>query len=176
MWEKTANIKGPVDTSTSWQINGNTGTNPEISGASGSFLGTKDAKDLVFATNNIEVIRIKSSGNVGISQSSPLAKFHVNGDLYLGSAGSILKGIAKGTFTFLGESIAPGSAVKKNISLGRVSLESVITVSPNQELPDGVTVSYVRGISTNQIEVKLYNSSTNIVVLPDVVFNAVIIN
>ncbi|MFD1630456.1 hypothetical protein [Pseudopedobacter beijingensis] len=176
LWEKTANIKGPVDTSTSWQINGNAGTKPEISGTAGSFLGTKDAKDLIFATNNVEVIRITSSGNVGVSQTSPQAKLHVNGDVYLGSAGSILKGIAKGTFTFTGESIAAAAAFKKTITLGRANLESVITVSPNQELPDGVSVSYVRGIGTNQIEVKLYNAGPNAVVLPDIVFTAVIVN
>lgn len=176
VWEKTANIKGPVDISTSWQINGNTGTNPAFSGTGGSFLGTKDEKDLIFAANNLEVIRIKSSGNVGISQISPQAKLHVNGDVYLGTAGSVLKGIAKSTFTFPGESIAPASASKKIIALGRANLESVITISPNQELPDGVIISYVRGAGTGQIEVKLYNSSTNVVVLPDVVFYAVIIN
>lgn len=45
-----------------WGFIGNTGTNPLT-----NFIGTTDAKDLVFKTNNTEQLRITSSGNlVGI--------------------------------------------------------------------------------------------------------------
>lgn len=42
-----------------WSLTGNAGTTPGT-----NFIGTTDAKDLVFKTNNSERIRIKSGGNV----------------------------------------------------------------------------------------------------------------
>ena len=57
---------------TEWKLLGNAGT---IAGT--NFLGTTDAIDLVFKTNNAEQARILSSGNVGIGTSSPGDKLEV---------------------------------------------------------------------------------------------------
>ncbi len=56
----------------SWFLAGNSSTNP-----ANNFIGTTDAQDLVFRTNNIERARIESSGNFGIGTSNPHAKLHV---------------------------------------------------------------------------------------------------
>jgi hypothetical protein len=56
----------------SWNSNGNTGTNPST-----NFMGTTDAKDLIFKTNNTERLRINSGGRVGIGTSSPQEMLHV---------------------------------------------------------------------------------------------------
>lgn len=57
-----------------WRTLGNTGTT-----AATNFLGTTDAIDLVFRTNNTEKMRIESAGNVGIgSVPGASAKLHVN--------------------------------------------------------------------------------------------------
>lgn len=58
---------------------------------------------LVFATNNLERVRIDSNGNMGINTTSPISKLNVNGDIYIngyfvsptyytGALGSILSG------------------------------------------------------------------------------------
>ena len=52
-----------------WSLTGNAGTT-----AGTNFLGTTDAIDLVFKTNNTEWVRILSTGNVGIGTSTPGAK------------------------------------------------------------------------------------------------------
>jgi hypothetical protein len=44
-----------------WRTTGNAGTS-----AANNFIGTTDAIDLVFRTNNSEKMRIQSGGNVGI--------------------------------------------------------------------------------------------------------------
>lgn len=56
----------------SWNTTGNSGTNPST-----HFIGTTDSQPLVLKSNNIEGIRIKSNGNVGIGATSPDAKLHV---------------------------------------------------------------------------------------------------
>jgi hypothetical protein len=56
-----------------WLLSGNDGTDPAL-----DFLGTTDAEDLVFKTNNSENLRITSLGNVGVGITSPLEKLHVS--------------------------------------------------------------------------------------------------
>lgn len=58
----------------SWALTGNSGTT-----AGTNFVGTTDAVDLVFKTNNTEFMRITSAGNVGIGTASPNTLVDVNG-------------------------------------------------------------------------------------------------
>ena len=60
--------------STAWDLVGNFGTTSAT-----NFLGTTDAQDLVFRTNNAEKMRILSNGNVGIGISNPTLLFEVRG-------------------------------------------------------------------------------------------------
>lgn len=59
--------------SAAWDLLGNAGTTPAT-----NFLGTTDAQDLVFRTNNSENVRINISGNVGIGSTSDVARLYVN--------------------------------------------------------------------------------------------------
>lgn len=58
---------------TAWDLLGNAGTNPTT-----NFLGTTDAQDLVFRTNNVENVRVNIDGNVGIGTTSNAARLYVN--------------------------------------------------------------------------------------------------
>ncbi|MFB9078940.1 hypothetical protein ACFFWB_16275 [Flavobacterium procerum] len=49
----------------SWQINGNTGTNASV-----NFLGTTDAKDFITKTTDTERMRVSANGNLQIGTSS----------------------------------------------------------------------------------------------------------
>lgn len=62
----------PGTASDSWLIGGNAGTN-----ASTNFLGTTDNVDLVFRTNDVEEMRIKANGSVGIGTSTPVSLLHL---------------------------------------------------------------------------------------------------
>jgi len=57
---------------TSWSNLGNAGT---VTGT--NFIGTTDAIDFVTKTNNAEVMRVASAGNVGIRTTSPTAALHL---------------------------------------------------------------------------------------------------
>lgn len=69
-----------------WGLFGNTGTSPLT-----NFLGTIDSTDLVIKSYNLERMRIKANGRVGIGTTNPLAEFHVNnvnGVLFTGTFGT----------------------------------------------------------------------------------------
>ncbi len=59
-----------------WSLTGNAST---IAGT--NFIGTTDAKDMIFKTNNTESMRILSGGNVGIGITSPTEILHILGRL-----------------------------------------------------------------------------------------------
>jgi hypothetical protein len=59
--------------SADWTLTGNAGTT-----AGANFLGTTDAQDLVFKTNNTEYMRILTTGEVGINTPAPVLSLQVN--------------------------------------------------------------------------------------------------
>ena len=63
-----------------WKLAGNSGSNPGT-----DFLGTTDNQPLVLKTNNNEVIRVDTAGNVGIGTTSPAATLNVKGSGIIGS-------------------------------------------------------------------------------------------
>jgi len=72
-----------------WHLLGNGGTNPAV-----NFIGTTDAKGLVFKTNKTERMRILSNGRVGIGTNTPLALLNVpvNGNVTLTTTDNFLLG------------------------------------------------------------------------------------
>ena len=68
-WEK-------INTGTinAWELGGNNGTNP-----ANDFIGTADATDLVFRTDNTERMRITSDGSIGIGTNLPSGNLHLHG-------------------------------------------------------------------------------------------------
>ncbi len=67
-----------------WSLTGNAGTNPV-----NNYIGTSDAQDLVFRTNNTERMRILSGGNFGINTNNPTQTLEVaNGNVLLSNTGT----------------------------------------------------------------------------------------
>jgi hypothetical protein len=58
-----------------WSLSGNSGTT-----AGTNFIGTTDAVDLSFKTNNTEKLRVTSAGNVGIGTTSPDSRLVIVSD------------------------------------------------------------------------------------------------
>lgn len=69
----------------SWSHFGNDNTN------SSNFIGTTDSTDFIMKTNNIEFMRIKANGKIGIGTVTPITDFHIdnnNGVLFTGLYGT----------------------------------------------------------------------------------------
>lgn len=85
---------GPTGSSNAWGLKGNSGTIASTAvltlPVSDNFIGTTDSQDLVIATNNLEQMRITSSGNIGIGTQTPRAPLHLQGGNGF---------LAEGTFT-----------------------------------------------------------------------------
>lgn len=73
-WVRILNNIG--DNGEAWLTNGNSGTNPF-----NNFIGTTDNIDLIIRTNNLERIRVKNNGNVGINNINPKERLDVNGKI-----------------------------------------------------------------------------------------------
>jgi hypothetical protein len=84
-----ANLIDNVTPGNPWYLNGNTSnTTPAAPatygtstiGASENYLGTTDANDIVFGTNNIERMRVKlTTGRIGIGTAAPNSLTHITG-------------------------------------------------------------------------------------------------
>jgi hypothetical protein len=125
-WDGARWVSFTGNNSRDWSLNGNTSTNyPALPvtygtstiGATENFLGTTDANDIVFGTNNIERFRVKqTSGFVGIGTANPVYRAHIitptagaiasySENTYLGSAdgtGSYGRAINNGGYGYGG--------------------------------------------------------------------------
>ena len=63
-------IKMYDDNMKGWGLTGNAGTTP-----SSNFIGTADNQDVVFKTNNVEALRIKTNQKIGIGTTNPGADY-----------------------------------------------------------------------------------------------------
>ena len=67
-------IFGFADENSTWNTQGNAGTNPTT-----NFIGTTDSQGFAVKTNNTERIRVAAGGDVGIGTIIPSTKLHVEG-------------------------------------------------------------------------------------------------
>lgn len=158
-WVLSANIKGPVGPTPDnvWVKNGNAGTTP---GTSGDFIGTRDAKDFVMATNLAERLRITSAGNVGIGVFAPSRKLEVNGTARIGVNGTTISNMIKTSTAGTIPIIAAGASQVVTFSVSGAAASSSVMISPSGALPDGLLIAYARVSAAGVVEVKFTNVSS----------------
>ena len=157
-WILSANIKGPIGPTPDnvWVKNGNTGTAP---GTSGDFIGTRDLRDFVVATNLVERLRITSNGNVGIGILSPSRKLDVAGSARIGLGGTTITNIIKTSASGNIPSVAPATTVMVMFTVANANVLSSVAISPSRALPDGLLIAYSRVSASGIVEVKFTNVS-----------------
>nr|WP_294935287.1 tail fiber domain-containing protein [uncultured Flavobacterium sp.] len=78
-WDSTTSTWiGLASSTNDWALTGNSGTVPGT-----NFLGTTDAKDFVFKTNNSERARFTSGGFLGIGTATPAQQLQITGNFRL---------------------------------------------------------------------------------------------
>lgn len=117
-----------------WSLSGNSGTTPGT-----NFLGTKDAKDLIFKTNNIERLRIYGSTTGGLKVGDPINNYILQGNKS-GTGGAI--------------NVQATSSSNSSATIYARNAGTGIGISGNSVSGIGV-----RGASTNSYAV--YGQSTN---------------
>lgn len=98
-----------------WTMNGNSGTSDAI-----NFLGTTDAQDLVFKTNNSEVGRFENGGDLNLAAGTSL---RVGGKNLINSLGT--------SNVHIGDDVASGSTGSGNVAIGRQAGEDLTSGSFN---------------------------------------------
>jgi len=137
-WNNTLSRWIPIGGTNDWSLNGNTGittpADPLINGTSNlaaneNFIGTKDANDVVFATNNIERMRIKSTtGYIGIGEEFPQSKLDVVTDvpgLTAIHARNRYIGNVEGRGIYADASINPGYGIGGHFRGGRIAVDAL---------------------------------------------------
>jgi hypothetical protein len=86
-------VTGLTSNAQSWNLTGNSGTS-----AATNFLGTTDAKPVVFRTNNVERMRILKTGETGIGITNPKSLLHIAAGNFvsLTSSGTVMIGSVTG--------------------------------------------------------------------------------
>lgn len=108
-------------TSDGWGLTGNSGTNANV-----NFIGTTDAQDLTFRTNNIERLRITRKGRLHFSNTS-VAPLYPN--IFLEGGNEITSGVAN---IGIGESaLANIDSGQQNVAMGRNALKATSSGGAN---------------------------------------------
>lgn len=145
--------------SLAWSLIGNTGT------TTSNFLGTTDAKSLVFKTNNAEQMRLTQSGALLIKTTSASGNevLNVNGSFKLGGSGTILTNIIKGTGTISAFTISGvGTTITKTITVTGANTGASVIINPQSSLPDGLVIAYSYVNATNTITVAFVSTLSSI--------------
>jgi len=146
----------------------------------------RDPDDVAFAIGNGDAedrhnsLMIFNNGNVGIYglniNNAPQATLDVSGSVKLGIDGTALTNVVKGSVLLDPPNIPAGGAVKQFLNTGIVSVTPTTAfVSPEDELPDGLVISYAKANAGLSIEIKLYNASGADIDLPQSMFHFILI-
>lgn len=139
-------------TSSLWEYGGN-------SVAALTSLGTSSNFALPIITNNVERMRILTNGNVGIGNTTPAAKLDVNGTFKLGSSGTILSNIIKGTI-----SVPDAGSFSYNVTnivtvnISGITVGNTIILNPRSNLPDGIGIGWTRVSSNGVLSIGITNT------------------
>jgi uncharacterized protein YaiE (UPF0345 family) len=122
---------------------GNAGTNPST-----NFLGTSDNQDLVFRTNNVERLRIGTTGNLGLGTNTPSQRFQVAGGNVSVGGNIIVDTSASGTAGQL-QFLNPARTFQTNFRAGaqtaNISYTLPTTLAAGATVTNGVMMSDASG-------------------------------
>ncbi len=113
---------------TDWSVTGNSSTN-----ASNNFIGTTNAVDFVTRTNNVERMRVSSTGYVGIGTNAPTNALHV----VASSNPLLLSGVQSGATTDSVLTINTTNGIVRYLNTNRFTSNSTWSLTGNANTTAG---------------------------------------
>jgi hypothetical protein len=151
-----------------WSLTGNNATDPAI-----NFIGTIDAKDMVFKTNNTEQLRLTKDGWLGIGTGTPQAALQVKGQVIIDSLNvgniqtdSLLVADATGRIKAVSATrfAAPATVKKSQMVVATTGMATLTTPAPITDASkillfrNGVMINFtVTGTNTIMPEVACHS-------------------
>ncbi|QIE59644.1 hypothetical protein G5B37_08725 [Rasiella rasia] len=133
----------------SWNILGNSGTNP-----SSNFLGTTDAQDIAFRSNNIEKMRLTQLGQLSFTNAS--------NSIFIGTEAGENDNQTDNTNIGLGyRALFNNSNGYDNIAIGRLSLTNNTTGRDNTAIGEEALISNLTGFDNIALGDKLLTALTS---------------
>ena len=137
---------------------GNSGT--------GTFFGSRDyfstyGSDFVLNANsgNYNLFMEGATGNIGLNTSSPAATLDVSGNFKLGSSGTVLTNIIKGSVSITSFSIGvAGTTTTKTVTVTGANTGASVIVSPQSVLANGVAIAFAYVSAANTVKIGFINS------------------
>jgi hypothetical protein len=123
-------------------------------------------KNLLFFTGGTaanERMRINGTGSVGIATTTPQAILDVSGTYKLGSAGTVLTNMIKTNFTFTDNTSFTYSSPTEveNVVVTGANVNATVIVNPRTALPQSVSLSWARVVSTNNVAIGFVNADAS---------------
>jgi hypothetical protein len=120
-------------------------------------------KNLIFFTGGVganERVRIDGNGNVGVATSSPTAKLDVSGTYKLGSSGTVLTNMIKTSITFTDNTsfIYTSPTEVETVTVTGANTDATVIVNPRTALPNSVSLSWARVVSSNTVAIGFVNA------------------
>ena len=129
-----------------------------------------------FYMNESQAYYTGNDFKLGLQTSAPQANLDVNGTYKLGSQGTVNKNMVSFAYALSGADVVPAASIdcsSSNFSTGFTdvilnlppgiflsSSQAAVTVSPDQDLPDNVSISFARMINQSQLKVRFINNGT----------------
>ncbi len=111
------------------------------------------------------LMHVRDDGNVAIGPINPGAKLDVFGNFRLGTSGTILTNVIKGTGTTASVSVSANSRVLQNYTLANAAVGATVMVSPSTTFPLGLVIDYARVVSSGTVEIAWHNVTAAAVTL-----------
>ena len=111
---------------------------------------------IVFGTNGIEQMRLDAAGNLGIHTTEPAAALDVNGSVKIGTNGTLVTGIIRGSVVIDFPAIVADGEWVYPVTVPNAGLTATVHVSPGQSLSQ-IAIGYARITSPGNMEIKFMN-------------------
>ncbi|MEI9944971.1 MAG: hypothetical protein WDN26_12240 [Chitinophagaceae bacterium] len=119
---------------------------------------------------------VESTNRLGIGTASPTAALDVDGTFQLGTSGTILTNIIKGSFSISdATTFIYGTTRVKTVTVTGATLNSTVIINPRTDLPGAIAIAWCRVSAANTVSVGFIHNDTDPQAIGTATFDVTII-